>query len=112
MHHLKSSGIQFFPTCLRKIRRGVWLSEYLTAGIHRHIEPDPELQDQPLTLGLLLSYGVMEHQEDIQRISIEATQEGVLSKMLIKVCMRMYMYLYTCVYTHVDAYTHVSSMRI
>ena len=97
MHHLKSSGVQISSTCLCEIRPGVWLSEYLTTRIHRHIEPDPELQDQPLTLGLLLSYGVMEHQEDIQRISTEATQEGVLSKMLIKVCMRMYMYLYTYV---------------
>ena len=60
--------------------------EKIDGVVGRHIEPDPELQgDQPLTLGLLLSYGVMDHQEDIQRISTEATQEGVLSTMLTKV---------------------------
>ena len=59
--------------------------EKIDAVVGRHIEPDPELQDEPLTLGLLLSYGVMEFQEDIQRIATEATQEGVLSKMLTKV---------------------------
>ncbi len=59
--------------------------EKIDAVVGRHIEPDPELQEQPLTLGLLLSYGVMDHQEAIQRIATEATQEGVLSKMLIKV---------------------------
>jgi len=59
--------------------------EKIDGVVGRHIEPDPELQEQPLTLGLLLSYGVMDHQEDIQRISTEATQEGVLSKMLAKV---------------------------
>lgn len=60
--------------------------EKIDGVVGRHIEHDPELQgDQPLTLGLLLSYGVMDYQEDIQRISTEATQEGVLSTMLTKV---------------------------
>jgi len=58
--------------------------EKIDGVVGRHIERDPELWEEPLTLGLLLSYGVMDHQEQIQKISTEATQEGVLESMLGK----------------------------
>eukprot|EP00960_Hanusia_phi_P070417 767305-Hanusia_phi.AAC.13 len=48
-------------------------------------ERDPSTWEEPFTLGLLLKRNIMQFREEIQRISTEATQEGVLEEMLGKV---------------------------
>jgi dynein heavy chain len=59
--------------------------EKLESVVGFKLDRDPDTWDKPFTLGSLLEKNIMNFREDIQRISTEATQEGVLEEMLGKV---------------------------
>jgi dynein heavy chain len=59
--------------------------EKLEGIVGFRFERDPDTWEEPFTLGSLLNKNIMQFREEIQRVSTEATQEGVLEEMLGKV---------------------------
>jgi hypothetical protein len=59
--------------------------EKLEGIVGFRFERDPDTWEEPFTLGSLLNKNIMQYREEIQKVSTEATQEGVLEEMLGKV---------------------------
>lgn len=72
-----------FLTCYCFPQERHW--EKLEAIVGFRLERDPDTWEEPFTLGSLLAKNIMNFREQIQRVSTEATQEGVLEEMLGKV---------------------------